>query len=177
MLTALFKYLTTQFYDPRFHSNKKKYILQCMLATVVIFVTLLLLNVLTSAVVIASIGSSACVVFALPHKESSRAKYLIGGYIIGIVVGSLCYFLMQLPFIANFHHGAILADEIFGALAIGLTIFGMVVLRAEHPPAAALALGLVLHEWSLMTIAITMIVIIVIAVVRHFLRDHLIDLL
>lgn len=34
-----------------------------------------------------------------------------------------------------------------GALAISLAVFTMVVTRSEHPPAAALALGLVLNDW------------------------------
>ena len=60
--------------------------IQSILATVAIFIVLLVLS-LEHAVVIASIGASAFVVFAMPNNVSSRPRSLIGGQLVGLLVG------------------------------------------------------------------------------------------
>jgi len=52
----------------------------------------------------------------------------------------------------------------------------MVVTRTEHPPAAALALGLVLNEWSLVTLAVVLTGVVVLSVVKRLVLPILMDL-
>jgi CBS-domain-containing membrane protein len=66
---------------------------------------------------------------------------------------------------------------IFGALAISLAMFMMVVTRTEHPPAAALALGLVLNEWNLVTLAVVLTGVVVLSVVKRLVLPVLMDLI
>jgi CBS-domain-containing membrane protein len=65
---------------------------------------------------------------------------------------------------------------VFGALAISVAMFGMVVTRTEHPPAAALALGLVLNEWNLVTLAVVLTGVVVLSVVKRLVLPVLMDL-
>ena len=66
---------------------------------------------------------------------------------------------------------------IFGALAMSTAMFVMVVTRTEHPPASALALGLVLNEWSLLTLAVVLAGIIGLSLFKRMVLPMLMDLL
>jgi CBS-domain-containing membrane protein len=65
---------------------------------------------------------------------------------------------------------------IFGALAISLAMFTMVVTRTEHPPAAALALGLVLNEWDPVTLVVVLVGVIGLSVIKRIVLPMLMDL-
>jgi CBS-domain-containing membrane protein len=170
-------YFLTQLYDRKFHRNKFKYISQCLLATGVILITLVTLKVVPNAVVIASIGSSAFIVFTMPGREIAQTKFLVGGYLVGIFVGTICYFLSHANALGQFEFFQLYYNEIFGALAVGGAMFLMVVFNVEHAPAASLALGLVVDEWSLKAIGITLLAVSLILFFRYVLRDRLIDLI
>jgi len=131
----------------------RRYVVQCSLASLVVLALLLVLDAMTQTVLIAALGASTFIAFAVPRSLQSGPRYLIGGYVVGIVIGCL---MGTLNSALNFSD-ATLAHAVmilFGALATGLAMLVMVVTRTEHPPAAALALGLVLNEWSLLTIAV-----------------------
>jgi len=66
---------------------------------------------------------------------------------------------------------------IFGSLATSVAMFVMVVTRTEHPPAAALALGLVLNEWNLLTLAVVLGGIIGLSLLKRMVLPILMDLL
>ncbi len=131
----------------------RRYILQCSLATLFVLALLLLLDTVTQTVLIAALGASTFIAFAVPRSLQSGPRYLIGGYAVGIAVGCL---MGSLNAIADFTDPAIAHSVmvLFGALATGFTMFSMVITKTEHPPAAALALGLVLNEWSLLTLVV-----------------------
>ena len=65
---------------------------------------------------------------------------------------------------------------LFGALATGLAMFVMVVTRTEHPPAAALALGLVLNEWSMLTITVVFVGVLALSACKQLVLPVLLDL-
>jgi CBS domain-containing membrane protein len=82
----------------------------------------------TSAVlVIASMGSSAVLLFAVPHGPLSQPWPLAGGHLVSATVGVAC--AMWVP-----------DDVLAGALAVGLAIGGMHYLKCIHPPGGATAL-------------------------------------
>ena len=154
----------------------QRYALQCGLAGVVVVILLLVLDAVTQTVLIASLGASAFIAFAVPRSLHSGARHLIGGYLIGIAAGcsmSLLdhYLQIQDPALAH----AVMV--IFGAMAISLAMFMMVVTRTEHPPAAALALGLVLNEWNLLTLGVVLGGILALSVIKRLVLPMLLDLI
>lgn len=166
--------------DEKFRKNKVRYIFQCALATISVFIVLMAFDVVTHAVIIAALGSSVFIVFAMPEAQVSRPRFLIGGYIVGIAVACLCHHLSLLslwslmtwvPFIHEPSH------VVFGAMAVGLAIFVMVITDTEHPPAAGLTLGLIVSEWSYMTIVIVFVGIISLSVIKIVLKPVLRNLL
>lgn len=165
--------------DQQFLANKGHYIFRSFLAAAGMLVILALITGLTNAAVIASLGASCFIVFALPHIRASHPRFLIGGYVVGILVGSLCYWLRcitplpeELGLIAN------VPQIVFGAAAVGLAMFVMVVTDSEHPPAAGLALGFVmLSEWRWLAPLAVLAGIAVLCVVKTLLKPVLRNLL
>ncbi|HEX9758028.1 MAG TPA: HPP family protein [Nitrospiria bacterium] len=132
-----------EIFDEKFKSNKISYVLQCLLASSTVFIILLVLDAKNNAVVISALGASSFIAFTMPERVSSRPRYLIGGYMEGIISGGVIHAL--LPFISGIFSSGILNYAFFGALAVGLSIFLMVVIQTEHPPAAGLALALIIN--------------------------------
>jgi CBS-domain-containing membrane protein len=162
--------------DRRFRSHAKRYVLQSGLATLAVLVVLLILDTISNTVIIAALGASSFIAFAMPKARTSRPRYLIGGYVVGTVSGVLCYFLSVLPFFAQVPVVQDRLDVVFGALSVGLAIFTMVVTNTEHPPAAGLALGFVLNEWNVFTVIVVVVGIVSLSIIKRLLEPLLVDL-
>ena len=87
--------------DEKFLKNKWSYIFQPLLAAGAIFLILLELDAISDAAIVASLGASSFIVFTMPDIESSKVRCLVGGYIVGIIAGCLCYSLSLLPICAE----------------------------------------------------------------------------
>jgi CBS-domain-containing membrane protein len=144
----------------------KNYVFQSLFAAFVTFIVLLFLN-LQDVVIIASIGSTAFIVFALPNSPAAKSRNIIGGYAVGLIGGSLC---------ALIPHPSFLQSIIIYSLAVGLSIFIMVITDTEHPPASGVALGVVIRGFSAdVTIAVVTSAIIL-SLTHHYFKKYLKDL-
>ncbi|MFQ6004847.1 MAG: HPP family protein [Woeseia sp.] len=156
--------------------NISRYSLQCGLAGIVVLALLLVLDAVTQTVLIAAFGASAFIAFAVPRSLHSGPRNMIGGYLVGIVAGTLmgavgALFRLSDPIIAH------TVMVLFGALATAIAMFFMVITKTEHPPAAALALGLVLNEWDLLTLVVVIIGIVALSIIKRLVLPLLMDLL
>ena len=165
--------------DEKYRKNRVHYILQCLLAGVAMAMILVLLRNISNSAVIASLGASVFIAFGLHHQPTSRPRLLIGGYIVGLAVGSLGFW---------FHSLAVLPETLWaipefpvvaiGAATVALSIFVMVITNTEHPPAAGLALGFVLlTELRWITPAAVLAGVLLLALTKTLLRPFLRDLL
>jgi CBS-domain-containing membrane protein len=162
-------------FDEKFRTNKVRYIAQCILVTISVLIVLLLLDAIADVVIIAALGASFFIAFTMPDKQLSNPRFLIGGYLVGIVVGSLCHYLSLVPLLTQIPVIQKASYTVFCALSVGLAIFVMVVTDTEHPPAASFALGLVLN-FNHMAIIVALIGIISLSIIRAVLRPTLVDL-
>ncbi|RYD24222.1 MAG: hypothetical protein EOP88_00990 [Verrucomicrobiaceae bacterium] len=96
-----------------------------------IFVTERILGLHGATAVIASMGASAVLLFAVPHGQLSQPWPVFAGHVLSALVGVTC---------AHFIHGAELAAAFAVCLAIGL----MHHFKCIHPPGGATALTAVL---------------------------------
>ncbi|VAW79257.1 hypothetical protein MNBD_GAMMA14-78 [hydrothermal vent metagenome] len=78
--------------------------------------------------IVASMGASAVLLFAVPHGPMSQPWSVAGGHMVSAAVGVTCVQLISNPIIA-------------AALAVGLAIGAMHYLRCIHPPGGATALS------------------------------------
>lgn len=162
--------------DKEFRSNKARYIVQCGLATICVLIILFVLDPLTDTTTIAALGASSFIAFAMPHQRASRPRLMVGGYIIGLVVGYICFRLLTLPTLAALDVTQRYGKTIFGALAVGTSIFLMVITDSEHPPAAGLALAFVITGTDAVTVAVVGLGIICLALTKTLLKPVLRDL-
>lgn len=162
--------------DEQARSNLKPFILQSVMATLAILVILLFLDVIEHTALIATLGSSTFLVFTRPSAYSAHARPLIGGYIIGLGVGALFYYLSLFPGWLSLPLSEHTVYIIYAALAVGLAIFLMVITDTEHPPAAGAALGLVLNTWGFKTLMFMLAAVLSLAVLRRALQRFMVDL-
>jgi CBS-domain-containing membrane protein len=144
----------------------KHYLYQSFLAAIVVFIVLFLLNI-EQAVIIASIGATAFIVFTMPRNITAKPRRVIGGHIVGLVSGSLC---------ALIPHSAMLASIIVISFAVGVSICFMVALDVEHPPASGTALGVALTGFTPDVMIAVLTSSIVLSLAHTFCKKYLKDL-
>ncbi|MCD6460251.1 HPP family protein [bacterium] len=163
--------------DPKFKQNFWSYLWQCALASFFMFIVLYFVDVITYPALLAVLGSTFFIIFTLPHSYASKPRPLIGGYIISTIVGVVFCFISKLPQMQIDFLTKSFEVEICGALAIGFAIFFMLIFDSEHPPAAGLALALIINPWDYLTIIFLLCIIILLAMIKTWLKPVMKDLL
>lgn len=147
----------------KFRNLWKYYILQSMLATLALMLIVLAMKHHEKIVVIASLGATAFICFAMPKSISARTKHVVGGHLVGIICGAI-FSVITLPHYISY------------SAAVGLAIFVMVVIDVEHPPAAGTALAMTVHDITLAGAGIIILAAALMALVRYLLRDYIKEL-
>jgi CBS-domain-containing membrane protein len=117
------------------------------------------------ALVVASMGASAVLLFATPHGALSQPWPLLGGHLVSAAVGVACaQWLAAEPMLA-------------ASLAVALAIAAMYTLRCLHPPGGATALYAVVggdsvhalgYAYLLTPVLVNVLVLLVIAVAFNY---------
>jgi CBS-domain-containing membrane protein len=94
-------------------------------------VSQLVLGGLSPPLLLASVGASAVLLFAVPHGPLSQPWPLFGGHLVSAAIGVTVAHAAFPPLLA-------------GALAVGLAVAAMYYLRCIHPPGGATALTAVI---------------------------------
>jgi CBS-domain-containing membrane protein len=160
-------------FDVQFTHHLLRYVLQCALAGAMVFVFLNFLDFVEHTGLIAALGATTFMVFTMPHRVSARARYVVGGYVSGIVAGVACKMIMDISLAGHGHMGL----AVMGASAVGLASLIMVITNTEHPPAAGVALGLVLQPWTYPTVLFVLAGAIFLSIAKSLLKPIMIDLL
>ena len=158
-------------FDKEFRHHPVRYIIQSAIAGVVTMVILSFLDLLTYTGLVAALGATTFLIFTMPHKVSARARYVIGGYVMGALAGVLTRFAFSAD-------GLLPLGNVFalGAIAVGCATLLMVTTNTEHPPAAGMALGLVLQPWDYKTVLYVMGCVCFLCLAKHALKRYMIDL-
>lgn len=126
--------------DPKFKNNKKEYLFQSFLAFVMLYISLFFLDIFYQGAFVASIGATVVIVFTFPKKNVSSSKVVLGGYLLGMITGIVCFHLIGvLPLVTI---------KMLAAGAVGIAMLLMILADVEHPPAAAMALSIVIEGYS-----------------------------
>jgi len=162
--------------DKKAEKNILPYITQSILALLSTIVILCSLDILKQSAIVAALGSSVFVVFAMPNHYTARPKSVIGVHLIGVICGLTCILLLK-PALDSF----ILYKEfnfIFSAsLAVALSMFLMCLTNTEHAPASGTALGIVVHSWTYNTILFILLGAILLSLTKKILGARLKDLI
>jgi CBS-domain-containing membrane protein len=149
-----------------FRLHWKNYVLQSLFATFAIFIVLYFLTI-QNAVIIASIGATAFIVFAMPKALTANARNVIGGHIVGLFWG---FVFSLIP------HPTMITSLFCYSLAVGLSIFTMVVTDTEHPPASGTALGVAITGMSPHLLIVVVLSIVLLSLIHHVFKPYLRDL-
>lgn len=162
-----------QLIDRTFLAHPKRYIFQSLLAVIAVMALLYFLEAFTHAAIVAALGATTFIVFAMPKTVAAEPRRLIGGHFVGIISGLICYFALHTGPLSHYFTTDEIIHWLPEALAVGLSIFLMTALNFEHPPAAGTALGIVTHEWTIQTILFIMIFSTSLALIGFLLRKYL----
>ncbi|MFH1411220.1 MAG: HPP family protein [Candidatus Omnitrophota bacterium] len=162
-------------FDRKFKDHKRQFILQAALGGLAVGAALCLFDVVKSPMIVASFGSSAFGAFTMPHRDIFGPRFLIGGYIVGIVAGVIMHKMAVMPMDSVIAQRALYT--LAGAFAACLAIFVMGITETEHAPGTSIAIGFALNSWTIMTIILVLAGIIMISVLQRFLKRWMIDLI
>ena len=143
-------------YGPELKSHWKEYTLQSLLCVLVLFIAFMVLR-FEHAVIIASIGATAFIVFSMPDSVTAKPRNVVGGHLVGLALGTVSTLVPQ-------------PDLIYSAIA---TMFIMVVSDTEHPPAAGTALGIAISGYSFDAAIAVITGAVLMSVAHHFLKPYL----
>ncbi|RBP78230.1 HPP family protein [Marinomonas rhizomae] len=108
----------------------------CLALVSVYYLSSLFLSLSDSLLVVASIGASAVLLFAIPHGALSQPWPFIVGHLISAFIGISFYQEFGTSFVT-------------GAMAVGVSIISMHYLRCLHPPGGSTALSCVIGGSSI----------------------------
>jgi len=145
----------------------KNYFFQSLLAGLSVFVLMVVLQ-MKNIVVVASIGSTAFIVFSMPREVTAKARNVIGGHLVGFACGALWALIPS-----SYYFPPALSYSV----AVGLSIFIMVVIDTEHPPAAGTALGVAISGYSTEVLISMFLSVVTLSLIHHFLKAYLKDLI
>jgi CBS-domain-containing membrane protein len=134
----------------------------------VYFVSDTLLDIHGAAMLVASMGASAVLLFAVPHSALAQPWNVVGGHLVSALIGVSC--------------ARYIPDMLFAAAtSVGVAILVMHYLRCIHPPGGATALTAVIggssvhdlgYVFVIEPILINTVVIVTIAIVFNALFDY-----
>ena len=159
--------------DDRFREDPIHYVLQTLLAFVAIAGVVVVMGVVTSGTVVAALGASAFIVFAMPHHKTATPRCLVGGHAICVAIGLICSIPVRVAPTLSTHEVGL---GLIAAAAVALSIFAMVVTDTEHPPAAGNALAFAIAPVVCDHILFTLGAVLLLAMVRRLLLGWLRDL-
>jgi CBS domain-containing membrane protein len=96
----------------------------------ILLITSLFVEIQSAGLIIASMGASAVLLFAVPHGPLSQPWPVLGGHILSAAIGVSCYTIISNPLLA-------------APIAVGVSIGVMYYCRCIHPPGGATALAAV----------------------------------
>ena len=119
--------------DRRFRHHWKNYLFQYGLATFALLLILLALDVVFQAAIVVAIGSSAFIVFVIPHSNASLPRRVVGGHSVAVLVSAVVSAVYLAPIGVDLGAGSHLAVNIMAVISVGFSIFLMVLTNTEHP--------------------------------------------
>ena len=135
MKETILQYLGVERYHVG-HTEKLVSALGAFLGIFLIFYTsTFFLQGASSYLIVASMGASAVLLFAVPHGPLSQPWSLIGGHLVSAVIGVSCAKFIPDVFIA-------------APLAVGIAVGTMYYLHCIHPPGGATALSAVVGGYE-----------------------------
>ena len=171
--TALFGNI----FDRNLPGRAHNYLLQCGLASLSLFLILLVEDIVIGVAIVVAVASTAFTIFVYPDSIASTPRRVIGGHMVAVISGATMAGILLIPFVSSTAQDARVVVDIAAALSVGIGALLMVMTNTEHPPAAGTAFALVIDPWGWSAILFVLSGAIALSAVRIILRPRLINLL
>jgi CBS-domain-containing membrane protein len=152
------------------------YFLQSLWALIFTVAMLAALQTAISTPIVVALGASVFIVFAMPKHECADPKNIMLSYILGIACGLAGHFIFLEGHLGTFLSGWQAATWLACGVAVGLAVLVMSTVKANHPPAAATALGTALIGFDLRNILFILAFALTLSLVALWLRPRLVNL-
>lgn len=138
--------------QPKLWPRWLRCVVQSLLVAVFMLVAFAAVYRFHSRLCVASLAASAVIAFGFPNAQSARVRFLLGGYACGITAGLAAWFGLWrlMPEGSAVQPVWQILFSVLGVTLVALAMFG---LNLQHPPAAALALGIVVEQNPLWMVA------------------------
>lgn len=132
MLAKTFKFFISPYTKGQTHLSHKDALVASLgsfiaISVIFLFTIKITSNHNTAALIAASTGATAFLIFTLPTSVFSNNWSVIGGHLVSAFIGVSCFKLLGSSVVAT-------------ALSVALAVIGMHLLRCPHPPGGATAL-------------------------------------
>ena len=166
--------------DPEFTRNWRRYARQSGLAAIALTAAIWSADVVSGlpvarAVLVASIGSTAFVLFITPHSPYATPRHAVGGHAIAFAV-SAPFALAAENLSGGFTAGIAPWAVGYSAVAVGVAMLVMAAFKAQHPPAAGTVLAVVAQGFDWVLVSFLAIAVLVLTGIHVALRRSMIDL-
>lgn len=156
---------------------------QPILAIIFICFVLFIMNQIAVSTLLWAVGAGALsstsyIVFSRPHAAPAKPWCIVGAYLIGIFSGEIVRFCIDQFYVMSGHfindpHYHLLG--ILASVSVGITLIITVLTKLEHPPAAGMALVIVVDVKDYKVLAVIFAAACLLAFIRwalnHWLRD------
>lgn len=146
----------------KFKKHWINYIMQSLLAGFVVYLVVMVFH--TNKVVIATIGATTFICFAMPKAVSAKTTHVIGGHLVGLACGAI-FVATNMPLRAEL------------PIAVGLAFFLMATLDLEHPPAIGTTVAVVVNDVHLAGATAIILAVSLICLCRYAMKSHIKDLI
>ena len=162
--------------DPGFAARPGRFVTQSVVATLALLAVLLFADSLSNAAIAAGLASSVVIIFINPSNRTARIRSVVGGHGVALAVGSIFAVILFAGPVEGFLDTASWLRVLSYALVVGLGLLVMAVTNTEHPPAAGIAIGMTSREFDWAVLGSIIGAVIVLAILKLVLRNHLQDL-
>lgn len=126
-----------------------------------------------------SLASSIFIIFTIPESIAAQPRRILGGYAVALIVGLIAHYALLKIFGLLETHFVLGNTKFFwvsAAVVMGLVMVLMVLMNFQHPPAAGVALVLMLDIQEYYTVAVIILTVCSLALIKFWLKNYLINL-
>jgi CBS-domain-containing membrane protein len=161
--------------DPKLKGNAWFYLFQAGLGTASLIAVLSVADLISDAVIVAAIGSTAFILFITPRSRMASPRHVIGGHVLAVLIGGGFNALVVSGAGEAVIDAVSFMFEVSVAFAVGFTLLAMAMTDSEHGPAAGTALGMVVIDFNWSLVGVFLISVILLSLTHKLLLRRLRD--
>ena len=151
--------------DPIFFKKRSRYFFQSVIASIALFLVLIVGDNIARGAIIAGIAGTAALISFAPRSYAASTRRVVGGHMLAVLVGSSSFFLLSL-FSIDYNSAPEIIIYLNSSICIGILIILMGILNCEHAPSAGCLLGLTYGGVDLNSVAFIILSAIILASIR-----------